>query len=365
MKVLFYFGHPAQYLFLRPTLRDMQRSGDHQITIVIKTKDVLESLLKQDGMEYLNILPQERGRSKLAIGMSLLKRNLKLIPVIRKRRPQLLVGTDASMAQLGKLFGINRITITEDDYPVIKTLGRLTYPFTQTILCPEVCSVGAWQEKKIGYRGYMKLAYLHPSVFVPDEQVLLQYNLSKPYALIRLAKLTAHHDFGIQGISNEVLDRLIAILERKGYQVILSSEAETDKKYQKHLLRVKVTDMHQLLYHASMLISDSQSMSVEAAMMGVPSLRLSDFAGKISVLEELENTYQLTFAFKPGSVDALEKKLDALLDVPHLKEEFAGRRMRMLDDKINVSAFLTWFITQYPKSSEVMQQDPEFQLKFK
>jgi len=39
--------------------------------------------------------------------------------------------------------------------------------------------------------------------------------------------------------------------------------------------------------------------------------------------------------------------------------------MRMLDDKINVSAFLTWFITQYPKSREIMQQDPEFQLKFK
>jgi predicted glycosyltransferase len=365
LKILFYFGHPAQYLFLRPTLRELKQSRMHELTLVIKTKDVLETLLKEDGFEYMNILPEERGRSKVAIAMSLLKRNMKLLPVLKRKKPDLLIGTDASVAQLGKLLGINRITITEDDYPVIKTLARLTYPFTQTILCPEVCSVGPWERKKTGYKGYMKLAYLHPSVFIPDAGILKKYDIYSPYVIIRLAKLTAHHDFGIQGINDALLDMLIQKLEKANYRVFLSSEALIKEKYTTYMLNIHASDMHQILFRAAMLISDSQSMSVEAAMLGVPSLRLSDFAGRISVLEELEKRYRLTFAFKPLDTVKILEKVEELLSVTDLKEEFASRRKQMLADKINVSAFLTWLIENYPESKAILKQDPDYQLRFR
>ncbi len=57
--------------------------------------------------------------------------------------------------------------------------------------------------------------------------------------------------------------------------------------------------MHHVLSFASLLICDSQSMSVEAAMLGVPSLRYSSFSGRISVLEELEHQYGLTYGINP------------------------------------------------------------------
>lgn len=148
MKVLFYFGHPAQYLFLREAMRRMMRNG-HQIMILIKTKDVLENLIENDGFEYTNILFKERGKSRFSIAFSLFKRNVKLFPIVIKFKPNLVVGGDPSIAQIGKLLSINRIAITEDDYSVIKILGKLTFPFTQTILCPEVCDVGPWNSKRI------------------------------------------------------------------------------------------------------------------------------------------------------------------------------------------------------------------------
>ena len=43
-------------------------------------------------------------------------------------------------------------------------------------------------------------------------------------------------------------------------------------------------------------------MAVEAAMLGTPSLRFNDFAGKIGVLEELEHKYELTFAIPPSEI---------------------------------------------------------------
>lgn len=352
MKILFYFGHPAQYLFLRKTIKSLIIKN-HSVKILIKSKDVLEDLLIQDNLDYINILPQERSNSKIAIAISLLRRNLSILPIILKSKPDLMIGTDATIAQLGWLFRINRITITEDDYEVIKTLGDLSYPFTQTILCPEVCSVGKWERKKVGYAGYMKLGYLHPNVFIKDIQVPLKYNLNEKYAVIRLAKLTAHHDFGIKGIHESFLDDIISVFEKHSISVFISAEGSISKKYRKYITEINPKDMHQILANANFLICDSQSMSVEASMLGVPSIRFSSFAGKISVLEELEHKYGLTFGVNPSDPLKLLNKLKKLISKSNLAEEFQVRRKKMLKDKIDVTAFLIWFIENYPFSKKV------------
>jgi hypothetical protein len=37
----------------------------------------------------------------------------------------------------------------------------------------------------------------------------------------------------------------------------------------------------------------------------------------------------------------------------------------MLSEKIDVTAFLVWFIKNYPKSVKIMKENPEFQERFK
>ena len=364
MRFLFFFGHPAQYFFLRETIKRL-KNANHEVILLIKTKDVLEDILIKDQLDYINILPAERGLSKLAILFSLVKRLLKIFPIIIKNRPNLLIGTDASIAILGKLMFINRISITEDDYNVIKTLADITYPFTQTILCPAVCAIGNYEQKKIGYQGYMKLGYLHPNVFTPDVSVKYKYNLGEKYILIRLARLTAHHDFGIKGISEAILRKLISSAEKSGFKVYISSESNLVEEFNKYRLNINPSDMHTVLANASMLICDSQSMSVEAAMLGVPSIRVSDFVGKISVLEELEYNYGLTYGIKPADESGLFEKVNLLMNDKELSEKFQDRRNRMLSEKIDVSAFLTWFLQNYPKSRKIMKENPDYQFTFK
>jgi predicted glycosyltransferase len=123
--------------------------------------------------------------------------------------------------------------------------------------------------------------------------------------------------------------------------------------------------MHHVLAMSSLLISDSQSMSVEAAMLGVPSLRYSSFAGKISVLEELEHKYNLTYGIQIGKEEELMRKLDFLLSMKNLSLEFQTRRQRMHADKIDVTAFMVWFIENYPVSRATMKSNPDFQFSFK
>ncbi len=255
--------------------------------------------------------------------------------------------------------------MTEDDYPVIKSLAKITFPFAQAIVTPTVNNVGKYEYKKVGYDGYMKLAYLHPKVFTPDPSVPEKYELNKKYVIIRLAKLTAHHDFGVKGLNTMLIDQIINILGENDITAYISSEGELKDKYESYRLNVQPAEMHHVLAYSAILISDSQSMSVEAAMLGLPSIRYSSFAGKISVLEELEHKYKLTFGIPEGKSELLYKKLEELLNMSNLDDEFQSRRQKMLTDKIDVTAFMVWFIENYPESVKVMKEEPDYQYKFK
>lgn len=54
MKILIYLGHPAQYHFFKYTIKDLKGKG-HDITLLLKSKDILEELVRQDGVSYINI----------------------------------------------------------------------------------------------------------------------------------------------------------------------------------------------------------------------------------------------------------------------------------------------------------------------
>jgi hypothetical protein len=37
----------------------------------------------------------------------------------------------------------------------------------------------------------------------------------------------------------------------------------------------------------------------------------------------------------------------------------------MIKDKIDVTAFMVWFIENYPESKRIMKENPDYQYKFK
>lgn len=363
LHVLFYFGHPAQFHFARNTIFDLI-AKDSKVTLVTRSKDVLTNLLADYNLPFKNIQPEGRSDSKIGIVFALLKRIYRLSQIIRDVKPNLIVGTDAALAIAGRLFSIPVITTLEDDYAVIKELAMITYPMTNVILVPEVCDVGKWNHKKIGYNGFMKLAYLHKSKFNPDAS---KVQVETPFALIRLSGLSAYHDNNIKGVSRDLLNKIIRVFESKNINIKISAELELPGELKKYKLSIPPIDIHHYLANSIMFISDSQSMSVESALLGIPSIRISDFKGKISVLEELELNYNLTYGFKPDQDNEIIKKQIEILESIDSNNfsVFQDNFKRLQSEKINVSEFLTWFISEYPHSEHVMRENPNFQYKFK
>jgi predicted glycosyltransferase len=315
--------------------------------VVIRSKDILEDLLVHDDVHYVNILPEGRSRGSIAIFYALLKRIVRLYSQMRNFQPDILIGSDASLPIVARMLRARSITTLEDDYDVVKSLAMLTYPLTHVILTPSVCQVGRWEKKKVGYNGYMKLSALHPNRFSADYQLITSAVGDNPYCLIRLSALNAYHDKGIHGLSLEVVHRIISKCEEHGLKVWINSEMTLCAALSPYQLRIHPAQLHHILAGATLLISDSQSMSVEASVLGVPSIRYSDFVGKISVLEELEHTYQLTKGIPTNSSKLLLKHLEEWLSIDSLHDMFLSRKKKMLEDKMDVALFVAWFVEDY------------------
>jgi len=339
-------------------------SNGHEVKLVIKTKDILETLVQKDGWIYENILPAARGNSILSIIGSMFLRDYQMLLQILKFRPDILLGSDSSIAHAGFLTRRKVITFGEDDYAVIRKLAWMMIPFSTCFISPDSCNPGPFQYKKTSYNGYMKLAYLHPTVFIPDHEKVSTWVNGSPFCIIRMARLTAYHDKQISGLNENMVIEIIDRLKKINYRVFIDAEIDLPEFLEKYRLNIPKNDIHHLMANASLIISDSQSMSMEAAMLGVPSIRFNDFAGRIGVLEELEHRYGLTFGIKPSRPEQLFAKMDEWLSQPRLRDEFLKKRNIMLSEKINVTDFIVWFVENFPESRLTLKKNPSFQYTF-
>ena len=351
MNVLIQMSHPAHFHLYKNVAHNLMDDG-HQVFILIKTKDILEDLLKASGLPYYNILKEAHRQSTLGIFWDMLVRDWRMLRFVRKHHIDLLTGSTPEVAQVGWLTRKYRINTGEDDMRIVPLFQKLAGPFIQTMLSPVTCDNWKLESKTIKYAGFHKLAYLHPNQFTPDRKVVDKYFSSeRSFFILRFAKLKAYHDVETKahGINTEIAQHLIDQLLPYG-DVYITSERDLEPQFEKYRLHINPLDIHHLLAFAKLYIGDSQSMAVEAAMLGTPSLRFNDFAGKIGVLDELENKYGLTCGIPSSNPQQLYDKVEELLAMPDLYDVYQQRRQVMLSEKIDVTAFFTWFIENYPES---------------
>ncbi len=349
MHYLIFLGHPAHFHLFKYIIPALKANG-HKVKVLIRNKDILQQLCDESGIEYTNVLPEQRGSSIFSLALSYLRKYIRISKIIRKFKPTLLLGSEPSLVHLGKLFGIPSIIFSEDDAAIIPQFAKITYPFVDVILSPLSCDAGKWEYKKRGYNGFHKLAYLHPSVFTPNRDLITELG-EGDFFILRFAQLSAYHDTNKTGITKEIAAKLISILEPHG-KIFITSERELEPEFEKYRLSINPLKIHHALSFAKLYIGDSQSMAVEAALLGTPGIRFNDFAGEIGVLNELENKYNLTVGIKTDQPQKLYDTAEKLLTDKNLKSDFCQRRERLLNEKINVFEFFMWFIQNFPESQK-------------
>lgn len=361
MNVLMDIVHPAHVHLLRNTYFELCKRG-HNVFVTVKDIHVVKQLLSNYGIPFINLGAKPDNLLKKKIGQ--LKYNWYIYKFVKEHKIDIGIGSSVTLAHVSRISRMKSIILDDDDDVVEPLFAKYAHPFCDTILSPNVMHRSC--RKTLYYSGYHELAYLHPNRFIPDASILNEVGvkIGEPYFILRFNAFKAHHDVGVEGLSIDKKRKLIDILSQKG-KVFITTERNIDEEFKPYQLKIAPEKIHSLMYYATILVGDSQTMTSEAAVMGTPSIRSNTFVGRISYLEEEEHKYGLTYGFLPSESERMFEKITELLDVPDLKAEWQVRKQRMLNDKIDVSAFFTWFIEEYPQSVKIMKDNPDYQYSFK
>lgn len=343
MHVLFDIGHPAHVHLFRHVAKRMQARGD-KVTVTIRDRGIIGRLLDHYGLPYTVASKPRTGLAGSALELAI--HNWQVLKASLPDRPDFLVGTSVSVAHVGRLIGRPSIVLNEDDADYVPLFTKITYPFATRVVIPEILR----DEKTAKVRthnSYHELAYLHPDHFTPDPGALslLGVTPGEPFFILRLVSLTAHHDAGEEGLSEQQVGRLIALLEPHG-RVFVNAEGNMPERLKPYAFRAPPEHMHSIMAHATMLISDSQTMTMEAALLGRPAIRCNSFVGRCSVITELEERYQLAWGFRPAQFEELLALVRTLLEDPQTEAVMARRRARALAEKVNLA---DWLMDQFDR----------------
>lgn len=361
MNFLIDIGHPGHVHLLKYTARCLEKDG-HNVYFSVREIPVAQRLMDCYGMKYISL--GKKRKSIVGKAFTVLEQDVKLFNFVKKHKIDLGLSSGVVLSHLSKLTSVNSIMFDDDDDNVEKLVVKYGHPFTDVVFTPS--SIKRKTQNAIYYEGTHELAYLHPNRFTPDESVLKRAGLNKgeSFFIMRFVAFMGHHDINQHGLSVEQKKRLIELLKPYG-RVIITSEKKIEPEFEEYRLPVPPEDIHSLMYYSSMFLGDSQTMTSEAAIMGVPALKCNTFAGELSVPNELEYKYGLCYAYHPDNFEEYYNHVNLLLQKLNLKEEWATKRERFLADKIDVTAFFTWFIENYPESKRVMKENPEYQYRFK
>ncbi len=336
MKILFDIGHPAHVHLFRNFIKYLEKNN-HSVEIAVRNKDIVINLLDHYGFKYH--LYSNPGKNRLSMLFELLKRDFKIWNLHRKVKFEASFGTSVSLPHLTLFTGLKSYNFNEDDDEIVPLYANISYPFSTKIINPDCLNFKKWKNKRVLYSSYHELAYLHPNNFTPDLKILEKYQLKpKEYIVVRYSALTAHHDKGVQGLSGRIWEKVEDLIA--SYPLVISKE--NNKSHQ-----IDPWDMHHILAFAKLVISDSQTMIVEAAVLGIPAIRYNSFVGRISCLEELEHQYGLTYGFLPNrDEEKMLSKIKELLLIENLAIIWAKKRAKMLKDKIDLNQ---WMIAYFEK----------------
>jgi predicted glycosyltransferase len=354
-------GHPGHVHLFKHTIKALQKKG-HSVIITVKDIPVAKKLLEYEGLDYFDLGKKRDSIIGKLIGQLIFA--YKILRIIKKNDIQVGFGTSITLPQAARFSKLKTIILDDDDDEVQPLFVKHGHPYCSVILTPD--SIKRSTKQTINYPGIHELAYLHPRYFSPDENVLDEIGITKDqkFFILRFVAFKGHHDVGHSGISLSQKRQLIKLLETYG-RVFITSEKEIEKELEKYRVPTTPEKMHSLMHFAAMFIGDSQTMATEAAVLGTPALKCNTFAGELSVPNEIEKKYDLCYSYQPKDFDALLKKCEELLNTNNLKESWLLKRKKLIDDKINLSDFLVWFIESYPNSQLELNSKPNFYDRFK
>jgi uncharacterized protein len=346
MKILIDIGHPAHVHLFKNFIFEMKRRK-HKITVTCKDQRIVLHLLKKFKIDFINLGKKGKGFYGKFIKQFLF--DIKVIKILYKKKVDIALGSSITISHACLFHKSSSYVFTEDDKKSAPLFAKFTFPFVNKIITPKSVNE-SYGKKHIKLNTLHELAYLHPNNFKANKEILKDLGIKKneKYFILRFNAFKAHHDKGIRGLSLKVKRELIKILLPHG-KVFINSEQKLEKEFEEYQIKITPEKMHDAIAFSSMFITDSNSMTVEAAVLGIPAIRCNDFVGRTPVIEELEHKYGLTYGFIPKDSQKMISKVKKLLNDNEFNRIFGMRKKEFLKDKIDLNEWMVSFFGKTKK----------------
>jgi len=331
LRLLFDVLHPAHVHFFRP-LAEAALEGGGEVLFTAREKDVTRQLLEAYDLpgEVLTGI----GGGMLGLAREMAVRTAKLCARVRSFEPDLMLGIMGPViAPVSRITGVPSWVFYDTETAGLT--NRFVYPMCHRLFLPVAYS-GRAPDKAIRYPGYHELSYLHPNRFTADPSVLEDAGLDarEPFAVVRLVSWEASHDVGDSGFQDPV--GFVRWLSER-IRVVVSGERGVPDELRSLAMTLPPERVHHLLAAADLYVGEGATMAAEAAVLGTPAVFVH--TAKLGYLLELEEKFQLLWNTDSQS-RAVEIVTSCLEDVDATRALFQSRRSLMLEERIDVGAWL-------------------------
>lgn len=357
MRIVFFVSTPAQAHFFKNIIKTLEKKGHDVKTLA---RNYGETLYLLRTFDIPHFVFADTSGSKYGKIFFLPYHIFSAYGYLRKLDLDLIVGT--GLYSEYPAFLLRKPNLLFMDAVPTKTELYLVKGLTDAIITPSnfTTEIG---ERHVRIDSFKELSYLHPRYFQPDQHTLNLIGVSETddFAVIRFNAFDAIHDVGIRRFSPKEWRRLIEELRRYG-KVFISSEASVPEDLDEYVLRIPKEKIHDVLYYAKVLIADTGTMVTEAALLGTPAICCHPKAKTIGNFIELGEKYHLIYILE-SSQDVIEKAV-RLFTQRDLKKEWGKKKEKVIQDKMDMTLFMVWFIENFPESFKKMKEIPSDQKIF-
>ncbi len=343
MNILVDIGHPGHVHLLHPLVDELNARG-HKLFYSVREIPVAKRLMEHYGMTPWLDLGSKKD-SLAGKAWTVVRQDARILQFVRKNHVDIGLSCGLVLSQVSQLTRMRSFVFDDDDDAAEPLVVKYSHPYSAAVFTPDC--IQRKTPKAVYYAGTHELAYLHPNRFTPDSSVLQRAGIQdgERFFIMRFVALKGHHDVGQQGLSLEQKKSLVGLLNAQG-RVIITSERAIEPEFEQYRMPVPPEDIHSLMAYSSLFVGDSQTMTSEAAVLGVPALKCNTFAGRLSVPNMLEQKYDLCYAYQPTQFEEMYHHIEQLLarDPEELKNEWQAKRQWMLGEMIDPTEFFVNYI---------------------
>ncbi|WP_408958114.1 DUF354 domain-containing protein [Natrinema sp. 74] len=357
MDVIVTIQHGGNVHFFKHLIRTLRGAG-HDVHVFAREAEVVSSLLESYDIDH-ELLCKEP-ETLFDLGLTQIRYELRIFNRARAIDPDYIISSHGIAAShVATLVGAESLVYIDTETS-INHGNALTTPFADRIYTPSSFNEDIGDDH-VRYPGYHELAYLHPDRFEPDPD-LLRRNGVEPddrYAVVRRGAFNSNHDIGKSGISATGCQRIVDDLAQDG-TVYVSDESGRPLPANADPIPVEPANFHQLLAFADLVVGDVATTTMEAGVLGTPTVRISPFAGSADMGKFLElEEYGLIESFPVDREDEAIETVERLYRDPAAATVWAERRERLLEAKVDVTEYVLEELLDEADLEELRETEPE------